>query len=74
LAELYISGCGRTFMNGRLVEGPTMQRADWEGELGRWLEPLLERLGHQARRRMLIGPGDGKSVAPVAERFAPGGL
>jgi len=52
---------------------------DWEGELGRWLEPFLERLGHQARRRMcplyvagLIGPGDRKSVAPMAERFAPG--
>jgi hypothetical protein len=45
-------------------------RADWEGELGRWLEPFLERLGHQARQRMcplyvagLIGPGDRKSVA-----------
>ena len=55
-------------------------RTDWEGELGRWLEPFLERLGHQARRRMcplyvagLIGPGDRKSVAPMAERFAPGG-
>ena len=53
-------------------------RTDWQGELGRWLEPFLERLGHQARRRMcplyvagLIGPGDRKSVAPMAERFAP---
>ena len=51
----------------------------WEGELGRWLEPFVERLGHKARRRMcplyiagLIGPGDRKSVAPMAERFAPG--
>ena len=68
-------------MGGRLVEGPTMggSRTDWEGELGRWLEPFLERLGHKARRRMcplyvagLIGPGDRKSVAPMAERFAPG--
>jgi SRSO17 transposase len=48
-------------------------------ELGRWLEPFLERLGHEARRRMcplyvagLIGPGDRKSVAPMAERFALG--
>jgi SRSO17 transposase len=54
-------------------------RTDWEEELGRWLAPFLERLGHQARRRMcplyvagLIGPGDRKSVAPIAERFAPG--
>jgi SRSO17 transposase len=51
----------------------------WENELGRYLKPFLERLGHKARRRMcplyvagLIGPGDRKSVAPMAERFAPG--
>ena len=55
-------------------------RSDWEDELGRWLKPFLERLGHKARQRMcplyvagLIGPGDRKSVAPIAERFAPGG-
>ena len=54
-------------------------RTDWQGELGRWLEPFLERLGHKTRRGMcplyiagLIGPGDRKSVAPIAERFAPG--
>src|SRR6185295_7722447 len=62
-------------MGGRLMEGPTMQRTDWEVLLGRWLEPFLERLGHKTRRRMcplyvagLIGPGDRKSVAPIAER------
>ena len=51
---------------------------DWEAELRGWLEPFLERLGHKARRRMcplyvsgLIGPGDRKSVQPMAERFAP---
>jgi SRSO17 transposase len=58
-----------------------MQRSgiDWEAELGRWLEPFLERLGHKTRRGMcplyvagLIGPGDRKSVAPMAERLAPG--
>ena len=54
-------------------------RAGWECELGRWLKPFLERLGHKARQRMcplyvagLIGPGDRKSVQPMAERFAPG--
>ena len=38
--------------------------SDWEDELGRWLEPFLERLGHRSRQRMcplyvagLIGPG-----------------
>ena len=51
---------------------------DWEAELRGWLEPFLERLGHKARRRMcplyvagLIGPGDRKSVQPMAERLAP---
>ena len=69
-------------MGGRLVEGPTMESAksDWEDGLGRWLKPFLERLGHKARQRMcplyvagLIGPGDRKSVQPMAERFASGG-
>jgi SRSO17 transposase len=51
----------------------------WEDELTHWLEPFLDCLGHKARRRMcplyvagLIGPGDRKSVQPMAERFAPG--
>src|ERR1700687_2281087 len=61
--------------------GPTMAgtTSDWEGELGRWLKPFLDRLGHKARRQMcplyvagLIGPGDRKSVQPMAERLAPG--
>jgi SRSO17 transposase len=51
----------------------------WEVELARWLKPFLDRLWHKARRRMcplyvtgLIGPGDRKSVQPMAERLAPG--
>ena len=39
-------------------------RAGWERELGRWLKPFVERLGHKARQWMcplyvagLIGPG-----------------
>jgi len=52
---------------------------DWRDELGRWLTPFLERLGHKARRRMcplyvsgLIGPGDRKSIQPMAERLVAG--
>jgi SRSO17 transposase len=52
---------------------------DWNGDLERWLAPFLARLGHKARRRMcplyvagLIGPGDRKSVEPMASRLAPG--
>ena len=54
-------------------------KSKWEVELGRWLKPFLDRLGHKARRRMcplyisgLIGPGDRKSVQPMAARLAPG--
>lgn len=53
--------------------------AEWEDELGRWLKPFLDRLGHKTRQRMcplyvagLIGPGDRKSVQPMAERIASG--
>ena len=53
--------------------------SNWESDLESWLKPFLEHLGHKARRRMcplyvagLIGSGDRKSVAPLAERFAPG--
>jgi SRSO17 transposase len=52
---------------------------DWKDELGRWLKPFVDRLGHKARRQMcplyvsgLIGPGDRKSVQPMAERVALG--
>src|SRR5258707_15242672 len=36
------------------LEGPTMVRrtSDWRDELGRWLKPFLDRLGHKARRQM----------------------
>jgi SRSO17 transposase len=49
-------------------------------DLTQWLTPFLARLRHKARRRMcplyvagLIGPGDRKSVEPMAARLAPGG-
>ena len=52
---------------------------NWHAELRTWLSPFLDRLGHKARRQMcplyvagLIGPGDRKSVQPMAERLAPG--
>ena len=53
--------------------------AAWDDDLLGWLAPFLARLGHKARRRMcplyvagLIGPGDRKSVEPMASRWAPG--
>src|SRR5215211_7370859 len=56
-----------------------VRTSDWKAELRRWLKPFLGRLGHKARRRMcplyvsgLIGPGDRKSVQPMAARLSPG--
>jgi SRSO17 transposase len=53
--------------------------SDWEGELERFLKPFLAQLRHKARRQMcpvyvsgLIGPGDRKSIQPMAERLAAG--
>jgi SRSO17 transposase len=49
----------------------------WRIDLERWLEPFVAGLSHPARRRMcplyiagLIGPGDRKSVQPMAARVA----
>src|SRR3974390_2571358 len=65
-------------MGGRPPEGLTM-RSDWQKGVGRFLNPFLARLGHKARRQMcplyvrgLIGPGDRKSIQPMAERLAVG--
>lgn len=48
---------------------------DWQADLEHWLQPFLAGLSHPARRRMcplyiagLIGPGDRKSVQPMAAR------
>jgi SRSO17 transposase len=53
--------------------------SDWKDALARFLKPFLDRLGHKARRQMcplyvsgLIGPGDRKSIQPMAERLALG--
>jgi len=50
-------------------------KESWRADLERWLAPFLAGLSHPARRRMcplyvsgLIGPGDRKSVQPMALR------
>jgi SRSO17 transposase len=52
--------------------------ADWDAALTDWLKPFVERLGHKKRRQMcplyvagLIGPGERKSIEPMAARLAP---
>src|ERR1700739_951602 len=67
-------------MGGRLLEGrPWGRTSDWKQELERFFKPFLDRLGHKARRRMrplyvsgLIGPGDRKSIQPMARQLALG--
>jgi SRSO17 transposase len=56
-----------------------MDEPSWQDRLEVWLEPFLERLSHQAQRRWapvylhgLLGPGDRKSLEPMAGRVAPG--
>src|ERR1700734_890707 len=53
--------------------------AAWDDDFLGWLAPFRARLGHKARRGMcplyvagLMGPGDRKSVEPMASRWAPG--
>lgn len=48
---------------------------DWRNDLKKWLKPFVAGLRHKTRGRMcpayvagLIGPGDRKSVQPMAER------
>ena len=52
--------------------------ADWNAALTDWLKPFVEKLGHKKRREMcplyvagLIGPGERKSIEPMAARLAP---
>src|ERR1700756_6062188 len=61
-------------MGGRLMEGRSMD-VDWQADLDRWLAPFVAALRHKTRARMcpayiagLIGPGDRKSVQPMATR------
>jgi SRSO17 transposase len=56
------------------MEGRSMD-VDWQADLDRWLAPFVAALRHKTRARMcplyvagLIGPGDRKSVQPMAAR------
>lgn len=60
------------------MDAETTDRSMWTEEFERWLAPFLDTLGHKMRRRWapvyvrgLLGPGDRKSIQPMAERVAP---
>src|ERR1700759_4586646 len=62
-------------MADRLLESRSMD-ADWQADLDRWLTPFVAALRHKTRAQMcpayiagLIGPGDRKSVQPMATRI-----
>ncbi len=57
----------------------TTAEMSWQAEFGAWLAPFLVRLGRTEQRRWapvylqgLLGPGERKSVEPMAARVAPG--
>jgi len=57
----------------------TTPTADWRAAFEAWLAPFLARLGRVEQRRWapiylqgLLGPGERKSVEPMAARVAPG--
>src|SRR3954451_22800870 len=70
--------CRRLLLRDYPQEGVMSASVAWEHELQSWLEPFLKPLRHPARRRMcplyvagLIGPGERKSLQPMAARVAP---
>jgi SRSO17 transposase len=61
-----------------VADGATIRRAVWEREFDRWLAPFWAALGDRRRQpwgpvyvRGLLGPGERKSVQPLAARLAP---
>ena len=56
-----------------------LRSESWQDVFQRWMEPFLAALSHKAQRRWapvylqgLLGPGERKSVEPIASRVAPG--
>ena len=61
-----------------MSDGAKVGRAEWEREFERWLAPFWTALGDRRRQRWgpvylhgLLGPGDRKSIEPLASRLAP---
>ena len=70
-----VGGCP-ILVNGECIGGIGVAGGDWQADLDRWLAPFVAALRHKTRARMcpayiagLIGPGDRKSVQPMATRI-----
>ena len=64
--------------SGGAHDGAKIGSGVWEREFNRWLAPFWAALGDMRRRRWgpvyvrgLLGPGDRKSIEPLAARVAP---
>jgi SRSO17 transposase len=62
-----------------LREADWATEADWPTRLADWLAPFLEHLRQPCQKRWapvyvrgLLGPGERKSIEPIADRLAPG--
>ena len=60
------------------MDSKSKGEASYEAEFDRWLAPFLDAFQHKVRRRWaplylrgLLGPGDRKSIEPLAARVAP---
>jgi SRSO17 transposase len=54
---------------------------DWQAQLAEWLDPFLGHLRHSSQKQWapvylqgLLGPGERKSIEPMADRVAPGAV
>ena len=75
-ALVYARRLGRLAAGGG--DGAKLGSTEWEREFDAWLAPFWDALGDARRRRWapvyvrgLLGPGDRKSVEPLAARVAP---
>jgi SRSO17 transposase len=56
-----------------------LSEVSWPGQLADWLDPFLDHLRHSSQKHWapvylwgLLGPGERKSIEPMADRVAPG--
>jgi SRSO17 transposase len=56
-----------------------LSEVNWQAQLAEWLDPFLDHLRHSSQKHWapvylwgLLGPGERKSIEPMADRLAPG--
>ena len=58
-----------------------IHEVDWQAQSAEWLDPFLGHLRHSSQKQWapvylqgLLGPGERKSIEPMADRVAPGAV